>query len=273
MVAPRSAISRMGARIQSAGAAARRRCSTSAAVEPRCRPSARAVPSRSGPKRTRSQRDHRMADGLEHPPHLALAALEDRELDPVGREPLHAGWRGHAVVEPDALAQRPQRALSHRRVSDLRVVGARDLERGCMSRCASSPSSVSRISPVVSTSRRPTGYSRRELGTISTIVGRPCGSGAVDTTPRGLLTGRRRAGCPSPTRPRRRPRRARCRRRRAPGRARPRRRRSPGRRTRAARTRAARRRLVGEVLGEAHDGATIGDRGPRPARRHARRRR
>mgnify|MGYP003548840485 CR=1 FL=1 len=33
-----------------------------------------------------------------------------------------------------------------------------------MSRCASGPSSVSRISPVVSASSRPTGYSRRELG-------------------------------------------------------------------------------------------------------------
>ena len=37
-------------------------------------------------------------------------------------------------------------------------------------------------------SRRPTGYSRASLGTSETIVGRRCGSRAVETTPAGLLT-------------------------------------------------------------------------------------
>src|SRR6185437_7223605 len=42
--------------------------------------------------------------------------------------------------------------------------------------------------PVVSASSRPTGYSRRALGTSATTVGRPWGSRAVETTPRGLWT-------------------------------------------------------------------------------------
>ena len=47
------------------------------------------------PQLERAERDpleplDRVADRLAHPPHLALAALVDRELDRVGREPAHA---------------------------------------------------------------------------------------------------------------------------------------------------------------------------------------
>ena len=76
------------------------------------------------------ERDHRVADGLEHPPHLALAALVDGDLDAVGRESLHARGCRPPVVELDALAQRPQRVVAHGRAPHLGVVGARDLERG-----------------------------------------------------------------------------------------------------------------------------------------------
>src|SRR3954469_906120 len=44
------------------------------------------------------------------------------------------------------------------------------------------------MSPVLSASKRPTGYSRRALGTKETTVGFPPGSRAVDITPRGLLS-------------------------------------------------------------------------------------
>src|SRR3954471_10405192 len=56
------------------------------------------------------------------------------------------------------------------------------------------------MSPVVSASRRPTGYSRVAApGTRSTTVGRPWVSCAVETTPAGLGTGEttRRGGPPS----------------------------------------------------------------------------
>ena len=52
----------------------------------RCAPGASA-PSASGPKRTRVQLDDGMADGLAHPPHLALAALAQLELDHVAGRP------------------------------------------------------------------------------------------------------------------------------------------------------------------------------------------
>src|SRR5829696_7007696 len=75
-----------------------------------------------------------------------------------------------------------------------------------MSRSASSPSLVRRISPVVSASRRPTGYSRRSLSTSLTTVGRPWVSCAVDTTPAGLFSrytsrGSGAAGRPSTSTP------------------------------------------------------------------------
>ena len=59
---------------------------------------------------------------------------------------------------------------------------------GCIMRCARSPSLVKRISPSLSKSSRPTGYTRGSLGTSPTTVGRPCGSLTVETTPTGLLS-------------------------------------------------------------------------------------
>ena len=40
------------------------------------------------------ERDDGMADGLEHPPHLPLAALVDGVLDAVGRQALPAAAKG-----------------------------------------------------------------------------------------------------------------------------------------------------------------------------------
>jgi hypothetical protein len=69
-----------------------------------------------------------MADGLQHPPHLPLAALVDGDLDPIRGQPLDPRRGGAAIVELDAVAQGLQRVLPHGRAPDLGVVGARDLE-------------------------------------------------------------------------------------------------------------------------------------------------
>ena len=63
-----------------------------------------------------------MADGLEHPPHLALAALVDGDLDEVGREPAHARGRGDPVVELDPAAQRLERRPAHGRITVVSLV-------------------------------------------------------------------------------------------------------------------------------------------------------
>ena len=83
-----------------------------------------------------------------------------------------------------------QRGVAHRAAADTRAVGPRGpRSAGWVSRFASSPSLVSRISPLLSASRRPTGYSRSPpAGTSCTTVGRPCVSRAVETTPTGLCT-------------------------------------------------------------------------------------
>src|SRR5262245_62000817 len=52
------------------------------------------------------QLDDPVADRLQHPAHLALAALADRELDDAGRGLAHLRRRGAPVLEPHALPQR-----------------------------------------------------------------------------------------------------------------------------------------------------------------------
>ena len=71
------------------------------------------------------QAHHGVPDGVEHPPHLPLAALVQRDLDALGREPARARGRRHPVVEEHALAQPAQRGLAHRRAADVRAVDAR----------------------------------------------------------------------------------------------------------------------------------------------------
>src|SRR3954471_13176624 len=61
------------------------------------------------PERHALQRLHTMPDGLAHPPHLALAALVDGDLEHAGGDAADLGRRGPAVVELDALAQLAQR--------------------------------------------------------------------------------------------------------------------------------------------------------------------
>ena len=50
-----------------------------------------------------------MADGLAHPPDLAVAALVDHETQEVGRHQAGLGRRGAAVGQVDALPQLAQR--------------------------------------------------------------------------------------------------------------------------------------------------------------------
>src|SRR3954451_18532966 len=77
-----------------------------------------AVPAgRQRPEAHRAERDalerlHAVAHRLAHPPHLALAALVDRDLELARADPPHARRGGAAVVELDALAQPPQRRLA-----------------------------------------------------------------------------------------------------------------------------------------------------------------
>ena len=49
-----------------------------------------------------------MADGLEHPAHLAVASLVEDELEPRRAEQRDPRWRGRAVVELDSLGEAPQ---------------------------------------------------------------------------------------------------------------------------------------------------------------------
>ena len=53
---------------------------------------------------------HRVADGLAHPPDLAVAALVDRDPQHAGAGLGDLGRGGHAVLELDAVAQPAQRA-------------------------------------------------------------------------------------------------------------------------------------------------------------------
>ena len=53
---------------------------------------------------------HRMADGIAHPADLAIAAFVDRDAQDAGRRLRDLGWRGHAVVELDSVAQSAHRA-------------------------------------------------------------------------------------------------------------------------------------------------------------------
>src|SRR5829696_3649335 len=52
-----------------------------------------------------------VTDGLAHPAHLTVAPFVEDELEPGGAEPTHACRRGHAVLELDALRERPQRLV------------------------------------------------------------------------------------------------------------------------------------------------------------------
>ena len=102
------------AALQSARAAARPR----RRVSRRCSPGS-SSPSRSGPKRDALERAHAVADRLAHPPHLALAALVDRELEPVRRR---AGAPARARCAPSSSST-PSRSA---RSAGSRTGGLRD---------------------------------------------------------------------------------------------------------------------------------------------------
>ncbi len=107
------------------------------------------------------QRSDRVADRLAHPLDLALAALVDRQLDRVRRDPPDARRGGHAVVEPHARPQRSQRAGAHRRARHDRPVGLRRPRTAGASAGARAHRRWSAGSaPSLSASSRPTGYRR-----------------------------------------------------------------------------------------------------------------
>src|SRR3954447_2012550 len=133
VVAPRSAMSRIGRGIQSAPRAA----GPARAAQPfDLRRGEAAMLARREPlEPERPEGDalelgDRVPDRVAHAPHLPLAPLVDRDLEQVGGEPLHPRRRGHAVVELDPAAQPLERGPAHGRAADLRAVDARDLEGG-----------------------------------------------------------------------------------------------------------------------------------------------
>ena len=83
------------------------------------------------PQRTETnalQRKDRVSDVVAHPLDLAFAALVNRELERVGRNPNDPRRRRPPVIELDARSQRAERRLSHRGVADDGAVGLVDFE-------------------------------------------------------------------------------------------------------------------------------------------------
>src|SRR4051794_11098398 len=72
------------------------------------------------------ERLHAVTHGLAHPPHLALAALVDGDLELARADPPHPRRPGAPVVELDPLAQAPQGRLADGRVAYDGAVGLRD---------------------------------------------------------------------------------------------------------------------------------------------------
>src|SRR5215217_8702308 len=110
VVAPRSAIIRMGGALSTSGLAEplhldAREPAMGALLEP-------AQPQRA--EGDALEVDHRVPHRLEHAAHLALAALVDRDLHLVRRDPAGPRRPRAAVVELHALAQRPEGGLTDR---------------------------------------------------------------------------------------------------------------------------------------------------------------
>ena len=171
-----------GAAIQSAqrgrgrraAAAARPRRGRAAGAAPGAQPR-RAAAGRSA---TRSSSRDAVPDGLEHAPHLALAALVDRQLELVRAR---ARRTRAGAVRPSSSSTPSRSARSarsrDRRAAHLRPVDLRGTsKRGCISRCASSPSLVSRISPVRVGVEAADRVQAPAPARASTTVARPCGS-------------------------------------------------------------------------------------------------
>ena len=133
------------------------------------------------------QLDDAMADRLAHPPHLALAALVDRQLELVRAEQAHVGRRGAAVVELDALAQRAQGALA-RAPLDARPIGPRHLEARVRQRVGEVAVVGEQDQAGAVGVQAPDGIQALPGGTRSTTVRRPWVSAAVETTPAGLCS-------------------------------------------------------------------------------------
>ena len=85
---------------------------TSSRVSSRQSPGSEPARRRAPRSALRRSRHDRVADRLEHPPHLAVAALVEHELDPRRPEPPDARRRRRPVVELDALARARRSAAS-----------------------------------------------------------------------------------------------------------------------------------------------------------------
>src|SRR5918997_4440036 len=192
--APRRAKSRIRRRVYDDPRRARRLAgplrspSTSAAFRRRCAPSGRSS-RRSGPKRMRCSVFTRWPTAS----HMRLTWwLRPSWIVSSSRPGLI--WRTFAgAVRPSSRSTPSRSVRSARSDTGTGRTAARYVRgtsnEGCVRRCARSPSFVTRMRPVLSASSRPTGYSRAPRdGTRSTIVRRPCGSAAVESTPLGLWT-------------------------------------------------------------------------------------
>ena len=129
-----------------------------------------------------------MPDGVAHAADLAVAALVDDEAQDAGREHADLGGCGRAVVELDALAQRPQGTGGGVPAATSATYSLATPCDGWESSCDSAPSLVRMRRPSVWRSSRPTGNTRGSAGTSVTTVGRPWGSSAVVMTPSGLFS-------------------------------------------------------------------------------------
>ena len=87
------------------------------------------------------QPSHGVADGLEHPLHLVLAALVDRELELRRAEPANACRRGASVLQLDSLLEPPQRLVVRLPV-DLELVRDDSLAGRVMIRPADGPAEL-----------------------------------------------------------------------------------------------------------------------------------
>ena len=135
------------------------------------------------------ERPDGVPDGLAHAPDLALAALVDAQLEDVRAQPAHVGRGGAPVVELDALAQRPQRAVADRPAATRATYVLRDLEarvREPVGQVAvvGEQDQAGRVGVQAPDRVQPA----RPTGTRSTTVGRPWVSRAVETTPAGLFS-------------------------------------------------------------------------------------
>ena len=129
-------------------------------------------------------------DRGQHPPHLAVSALVDRDLDPQGPGEADVGGRARAVVQLHALAQPASTAGSGRRPRSPRRSCARRDGDASAGRPAPRRLSAAGHRWCRGRAGRP-GRAAPSSAPDRATVGRPFGSRAVVTTPAGLCSSTR----------------------------------------------------------------------------------